>query len=77
MRRQQWAPAAEAFEAGVALDPERGQAHYALGLALLELHQPERARNAFARAVDLNPERKIHRTMLEHSEAAIRSGPGP
>jgi len=77
LKRQRWAPAAEAFEGGVALDPERGGAHYALGLALLELHQPERARDAFARATALNPERKIHRTMLERAEAAIRSGSDP
>ncbi len=77
LKRQEWAPAAEAFEDGVALDHLRGQDHYTLGLALLELHQPERARDAFARAVDLNPTRKIHRTMLERAEAAIPSDVGP
>ena len=38
----------------------------------MELDQPELARDAFARALELRPDRKINQVMLERAEAAAR-----
>jgi tetratricopeptide (TPR) repeat protein len=71
-----WAPAATAYEKAAAVDPRQEQAHFQLGLARLQLDQPERARDAFARAAELKPERKINQEMMERAEAAIRARDG-
>jgi tetratricopeptide (TPR) repeat protein len=70
--REEWELSASAYESALALDPELETVQYGLGLARLRLGQPRRARDAFARAVALNPERKINRVMLERAEQMIR-----
>ena len=60
----------------MASDPRQEQAYIRLGLALLQLDQPERARDSFARAAELKPERKINQEMRERAEAAIRARDG-
>jgi tetratricopeptide (TPR) repeat protein len=75
-KQEQWAPAAAAYEKAAAIDPRQDQVYFQLGLARLQLDQPERARDPFARAAELKPERKINQEMLERAEAAIRAGDG-
>jgi hypothetical protein len=72
-KQAEWEPAAAAYEKAATIDPRLEQAHFQLGLAQLQLDQPERARDAFARAAALKPEHKINREMLERAEAAIRA----
>jgi tetratricopeptide (TPR) repeat protein len=62
-----WPGAARAFEQAAALAPDEDRLYYELGLARLRLGQPAAARDAFARAVELNPERGIHQTLLERA----------
>lgn len=71
-----WREALEVYEKGLALDPDAELLHYRAGLAWLETGRPERAREAFARAAELNPERRINRTMLERAESAMREPGG-
>ncbi len=68
-RDERWADAADAFEASVAIVADNEQAYFQLGLARLELGQPEAARLAFERAVALNPDRGINRTLLERAKS--------
>ena len=75
-KQEKWAPAAAAYENAVASDPRQEQAYFRLGLALLQLDQPERARDSFGRAAELKPERKINQEMRERAEAAIRARDG-
>ena len=42
----------------------QGQPHYVAGLGYLGLNQPENARQAFARAVELNPYQLAARAAL-------------
>ena len=72
-KQEQWAPAAAAYEKAATIDSRQEQAHFQLGLARLQLDQPERARDAFARAAELKPERKINQEMLERAEATMRA----
>jgi tetratricopeptide (TPR) repeat protein len=69
-RTEQWEEAAAAYEETLKFDPEMEQAWYNLGLARMKLDQPELARDAFARAFELRPDRKINQVMLERAEAA-------
>ena len=72
-----WEGVARALTHAVELAPREDRLHYQLGLALLRLERPGPARDAFARAVELNPERGIHRTLLERAtqEAEARNAP--
>lgn len=47
--------AADCFRAGILLDPESAQAHHYLGIALLDLAQPEEAIRALERAMSADP----------------------
>ena len=76
-RNEQWVDAADAFESSIAIVPDNEQAHFQLGLARLELGQPEAAREAFERAAAQNPDRGINRTMLERANEAIRAAAEP
>lgn len=70
--------AAVAWEAARALDPDDAMLHYRLGLARLRLDEPERARQALARAAELAPEQRIIQLKLEQAErrAAGSQDPG-
>jgi tetratricopeptide (TPR) repeat protein len=68
-RTEQWQEAALAYEEALKFDPELEQAWYNLGLVRMKLDQPELAREAFAHALELKPDRKINQVMLERAEA--------
>jgi tetratricopeptide (TPR) repeat protein len=72
-KQSRWEQAARAFEAALDLDPEQDMVLHELGLARLQLDQPDRARAAFARAAEIAPDRSIHTVLLERAEAAIRA----
>ncbi len=74
-QQERWRQAADAYERAVALRPEGALGHYELGVARLALHRPAAARDAFARAAELDPGRKIHRVMLERAERALADAP--
>lgn len=75
--RGDWERAAEALAQAVALQPDHENAHFELGRALLRLGRPAEAERAFARALELNPERPINRTMRDRARAAAAARPGP
>lgn len=70
-RQGRWNEAAAAYEAALGINPDEKTVLHHLGVASLELGRPERARQAFARAAELDPGRKIHRIMLERAERAL------
>ncbi len=74
--RGDWEKAADALERAVALQPDHENSHFELGRALLRLGRAAEAERAFARAVELNPERPINRTMRDRARAAA-ARPGP
>ena len=65
-----WEPALASLDAALRLAPDLELVHYERGAVLLELDRPAEARDAFARAAELNPERGINRT-LEARAAAL------
>ena len=69
---EDWGGVADAYDAALAIDPARDLVLHQLGLARLKLDQPERAREAFEKAAELNPDRSIHQVMLERAEQRIR-----
>jgi tetratricopeptide (TPR) repeat protein len=54
-RLARWAEMADAARAWLAVDPDAGQAHLALGVSLDHLKNTAAARDSFARAVSLDP----------------------
>ncbi len=75
--QRRWSEAALAFEQALALDPYAHTVLHHLGVARLELKQMEQARQAFARAAELEPDREIHRIMLERAERALHETAAP
>jgi Tfp pilus assembly protein PilF len=67
--------AAAAYAQAIALAPDTARLHYEHGQVLLRAGRADEARDAFQRAVDLDPERGIHRTMLERATAAAARTP--
>jgi Flp pilus assembly protein TadD len=57
----------------VALQPDHENAHFELGRALLRVGRPAEAERAFARALELNPDRPINRTMRDRAHAAAEA----
>jgi tetratricopeptide (TPR) repeat protein len=72
-----WPGVARALGEAVALAPQEARLHYELGLALLRLGRAAEARDALARAVELEPDRGIHRTVLERATREAEAGPAP
>jgi tetratricopeptide (TPR) repeat protein len=71
-----WPGVARALERAVELAPDQDRLHYELGLVLLRLGRPADARDAFERAVELNPERGIYRTLLERASRQLEAEGG-
>jgi tetratricopeptide (TPR) repeat protein len=69
---EDWPGVIRALERAIELAPDEDRLHYELGRVLLRQGRPAEARDAFARAVELNPDRGIHRTLLER--ATLQAG---
>jgi len=66
-----WKEAAEARRKAVELAPQDASLHYQLGLAWMRLGETRKARDAFARAVELAPDESLPRRNLERAEALL------
>ena len=69
--------AAEIFERVVKLDPENGDAHFALGHAYFDLKQWKKAVGSFERAAELNPRDQQASDYLALSRTMAHGGPPP
>jgi len=70
-RRGDTEGALEAYRQAIALAPDEDVLHYEMGVVLLDAGRPAEARDAFARAVALNPGRGINRKLLERAEREL------
>jgi hypothetical protein len=70
-RRSERRQAIEAYGRAVELDPEDSGSLHRIGVLWLELGEPERGREALARAVELAPSQRVYRLSLERAEAML------
>jgi len=67
--------AIDAYDRAIAMAPDIAILHHRAGEVWMAIGDPERARQEFSRAVELDPDRPMHRLMLERAESALRQHP--
>ncbi len=73
-RSGRWEQALAAYQGGLGVAPDEDRLHHEVGAAWLQMGEPAKARDAFARAAALDPEHGMHRVMLERAERMLESG---
>ena len=73
-RNERWELASEAYEEALAFAPDDAGLHHAAGAAWIESGEPERARSALERAVELEPKSWETRKLLRGLEREAGNG---